>query len=88
VKRYLRYTYPYDIGARITDIREAIKERSLDGIIHYAQTFCHRQIHDILIRDHLDVPILTLEGDRPGALDGRTITRLETFLEIIEGMKS
>lgn len=83
---YLDYTYPYDIGSRIQDIRQAVHERRLDGILHYTQTFCHRQIHDILIREALEVPVLTLEGDRPGALDGRTLTRLETFLEMLKGV--
>lgn len=83
---YLDYTYPYDIGARIRDIQQAVQERRLDGIIHYTQTFCHRQIHDILIREAVDTPVLTLEGDRPGALDGRTLTRLETFLEMLKGL--
>jgi len=85
VERYLRYTYPYDVKGRIADIQEAIEERRIQGLIHYTQTFCHRQIHDILIRAAVDRPILTLEGDRPGPLDGRTITRIETFLEILEG---
>lgn len=88
VERYLLYTYPYEIGPRIRDFKEAIRERDLDGLIHYTQTFCHRQIHDILIRKEIGVPILTLEGDRPGPLDGRTITRLETFLEMLGGLKS
>jgi benzoyl-CoA reductase/2-hydroxyglutaryl-CoA dehydratase subunit BcrC/BadD/HgdB len=88
VQRYLDYTYPYDIGPRLQDVRDAISERTLDGIIHYTQTFCHRQIHDILIRNHIDIPVLTLEGDRPGSLDGRTITRLETFLEMLGGLKT
>ena len=83
---YLDYTYPYDIGSRIDDIRRAVEERRLDGIIHYTQTFCHRQIHDILIRESLEVPVLTLEGDRPGALDGGTLTRVETFLEVLKGV--
>jgi benzoyl-CoA reductase/2-hydroxyglutaryl-CoA dehydratase subunit BcrC/BadD/HgdB len=83
---YLDYTYPYDIGARIQDIRQAVRERRLHGIIHYTQTFCHRQIHDILIREAVEVPVLTLEGDRPGGLDGRTLTRVETFLEMLKGL--
>ncbi len=85
VGRYLAYTYPYRMEERIHDIRQAVAERGLHGLIHYTQTFCHRQIHDILLRESLDVPILTLEGDRPGSLDGRTLTRLETFFEMLGG---
>lgn len=83
VDRYLAYTYPYGLKQRILDIKEAINKRRLDGLIHYTQTFCHRQIHDILLRESLDLPILTLEGDRPGPLDGRTVTRVETFIEVL-----
>lgn len=83
VDRYLAYTYPYGLKERIGDIGKAVKERGLHGLIHYTQTFCHRQIHDILLRESLDLPILTLEGDRPGPIDGRTLTRVETFLEVL-----
>lgn len=83
VEQYLRYTYPYDIKGRIEDVREAVEERSLDGLIHYTQTFCYRQLYDILLRKGLSIPILTLEGDRPGKIDARTLNRIETFIEIV-----
>lgn len=82
---YLSYTYPYGIEGRVADIGQAVRERGIHGLIHYTQTFCHRQIHDILLRESLEVPILTLEGDRPCPLDGRTLTRIETFLEMLKG---
>ena len=88
VNVYLKYTYPYDIGGRLKDIREAIRTRSLDGLIHYTQTFCFRQIYDIILRESLPLPILTLEGDRPGKIDGRTAFRLEAFIEMLEDRKS
>jgi benzoyl-CoA reductase/2-hydroxyglutaryl-CoA dehydratase subunit BcrC/BadD/HgdB len=87
VDLYLKYTYPYTIDARLPDIRKAIKERRLDGLIHYTQTNCHRQIYDILLRERLPIPILTLEGDRPGNPDGRTAFRIETFLEMLKDRK-
>ncbi|MCJ7596917.1 MAG: 2-hydroxyacyl-CoA dehydratase [Desulfobacterales bacterium] len=83
VEQYLRYTYPYDIKGRIEDIQEAIEERGLEGLIHYTQTFCYRQLYDIVLREGLSIPILTLEGDRPGKIDARTLNRLETFIEIL-----
>jgi benzoyl-CoA reductase/2-hydroxyglutaryl-CoA dehydratase subunit BcrC/BadD/HgdB len=82
--QYLRYTYPYHVLGRIQDIQEAVQTRNLHGLLHYTQMFCFRQIQDILMREHLDLPILTLEGDRPGAVDGRTATRLETFIEMLK----
>lgn len=86
IGQYLRYTYPYDVWARIKDIQAAIKERHIHGIIHYTQTFCHRQIYAIILREKLAVPILTLEGDRPGRVDARTALRIETFLEMLTDM--
>jgi benzoyl-CoA reductase/2-hydroxyglutaryl-CoA dehydratase subunit BcrC/BadD/HgdB len=85
VEQYLRYTYPYDMKGRIEDIKRASTERNLDGLIHYTQTFCFRQIYDIILRESISVPILTLEGDRPGGIDSRTAIRIETFIEMLKG---
>jgi benzoyl-CoA reductase/2-hydroxyglutaryl-CoA dehydratase subunit BcrC/BadD/HgdB len=84
VDQYLKYTYPYDIGGRIEDIREAVRERRLDGLIHYTQTFCFRQLYDMIIRKESPVPVLTLEGDRPGSIDSRIALRIETFIEMLK----
>jgi benzoyl-CoA reductase/2-hydroxyglutaryl-CoA dehydratase subunit BcrC/BadD/HgdB len=83
VDQYLNYTYPYGIRGRLDDIRKAIEERKLDGLIHYTQTFCFRQIYDILLRESLSLPVLTIEGDKPGKVDSRTAIRLETFVEML-----
>lgn len=84
VDQYLEYTYPYDINGRLRDIERAIKERKLDGLIHYTQTFCYRQLYDIILRESLSVPVLTLEGDSPGKIDSRTAFRIETFVEMLQ----
>lgn len=75
--------YTYSCGAleRIAEIKKQAEKRGLRGIIHYTQSFCHRQLHDILLRREMDIPVLTIEADRPGAVDGRTRTRIEAFLE-------
>lgn len=86
--RYRKYTYPYGIEARLADIGSAFEERKLDGLIHYTQTFCYRQIYDIILRESFHVPFLTIEGDRPGKLDGRTEIRLESFVEMLKMRKS
>lgn len=83
VDQYVRYTYPYSVTGRIDDIKTEIAERQINGVIHYAQAFCFRQIEDILFRKHLNVPVLTLEGDKPGVLDQRTKIRIEAFLEML-----
>ncbi len=80
---YLRYTYPYHINRRLADIEAEIERRKVDGVIHYVQSFCFRQIEDIIVRRRLDLPILTLEGNRPGKLDLRTKMRIEAFLDML-----
>jgi len=83
VEQYLRYTYPYDIGGRLADLKEAVATRRLDGLVHYTQSFCFRQMFDQILRDHLNVPILTIEGDRPTKLDSRSRMRLEAFTDVL-----
>ncbi len=83
-QQYSHYTYPYTVHGRLNDISKACKERKLDGIIHYTQSFCFRQIEDILFKRTLSVPSLTLEADQAGPIDGRTLTRIETFIEILQ----
>ena len=81
IDSYLNYTYPYSAEFRIAAIKQEVKKRRLDGLIHYTQSFCHRQIHDLLMRRELDIPLLTIEGDRPAQTDGRVLTRIEAFIE-------
>ncbi|MGC8662782.1 MAG: 2-hydroxyacyl-CoA dehydratase family protein [Thermoplasmata archaeon] len=83
VDKYIKYTYPYSVKDRITDIKKEIKNRKIDGIIHYVQSFCHRQILDYVIKDSLNVPVLTIEGNRPGLLDERTKIRIESFIDML-----
>ncbi len=80
---YTRFTYPYGIFARLEDIRREVERRRIHGVLHYVQSFCFRQMEDMLLRKSLGVPVLTLEGDRPMAVDARTRTRLESFLEML-----
>lgn len=87
VEQYRRYTYPYDIFTRLDDIETEITRRRVDGVIHYVQAFCFRQIEDLIVRQRLKLPILTLEGDRPGPLDARTRIRLEGFVEMLKARK-
>ncbi len=84
VKQYLRYTYPYDIDFRIEDILIELKKRKIDAVISYSQSFCHRQIDNILLKEKIDLPMLLIEGDKPGQLDERTKLRIESFLEMLE----
>lgn len=88
VEQYRLYTYPYGIFYRLEDIEREIRRRRLDGIIHYAQSFCFRQIEDLIVRQRLKaLPILTLEGDKPNRLDARTRLRIDAFLETVAQKK-
>jgi benzoyl-CoA reductase/2-hydroxyglutaryl-CoA dehydratase subunit BcrC/BadD/HgdB len=86
-QQYLLFTYPYAIFFRLEDIQRETVRRGLDGFIHYAQAFCFRQIEDKILRHYLSKPVLTIEGDRPEPLDGRTRTRIEAFLEMLRREK-
>ncbi len=81
IEQYARYTYPYDVFGRIADIEEQIRIRRLDGVIHYAQAFCFRQIEDLILRRRLPVPILSIEGNYPGPLSAQNRLRVEAFIE-------
>jgi benzoyl-CoA reductase/2-hydroxyglutaryl-CoA dehydratase subunit BcrC/BadD/HgdB len=83
VEQYWRYTYPYDISGRLADLSQAAAVRKLDGIIHYTQSFCFRQMFDQTLRENLPVPLLTIEGDGPTPLDARTRLRLEAFVDVL-----
>ncbi|MCU0798212.1 MAG: 2-hydroxyacyl-CoA dehydratase [Candidatus Thermoplasmatota archaeon] len=86
VDRYLEYTYPYDIQLRVDDITREIERRNLSGLVHYVQSFCHRQMDDRVFRRELDIPMLTIEGNLPGPLDERTAIRMESFIDMMEGL--
>lgn len=83
-QQYREYSYPYGMFYRLEDIQREIANRQLDGIIHYAQSFCYRQIEDLIVRDRISLPVLTLEGDRPGKMDARTKIRIDSFLEMLD----
>jgi len=83
-EQYSNYTYPYSIYDRLKDITAEIKNRRADGVIHYVQAFCHRGIGDIIFRDRLKLPILTLEGNDEFSLTHHLKTRVEAFLDMLQ----
>jgi len=83
-EQYSNYTYPYSIYQRIKDITAELKKRRVDGVIHYVQAFCHRGIGDIIFRDAIDLPILTLEGNDDFFLTNHIKTRVEAFLDMLQ----
>lgn len=85
VSQYLVYTYPYSVHDRLRDILPQLEIRKIEGVLSYTQSFCHLQIDNILLKKHINLPFLTLEGDQPEALDARTMLRLESFFEVHTG---
>jgi benzoyl-CoA reductase/2-hydroxyglutaryl-CoA dehydratase subunit BcrC/BadD/HgdB len=83
IEQYRKYTYPYSVFQRLDDIKNEIRKRDLHAVISYSQSFCHRQIDNILIKKYVNVPVLSLEGDQPGILDARTKLRIESFLDML-----
>ena len=45
-----------------------------------------RMVEDIILRETLGVPVMTIEGDLPKPLDSRTRLRLEAFAEMLGGV--
>jgi len=82
VEQYLAYTYPYSVHDRLSDIRAELERRRVDVVLSYTQSFCHLQIDNLLLKKHIGLPFLTLEGDQPEELDSRTLLRLESFYEV------
>jgi benzoyl-CoA reductase/2-hydroxyglutaryl-CoA dehydratase subunit BcrC/BadD/HgdB len=83
-EQYSRYTYPYSIYDRLKDIEAELKRRRVDGVIHYVQAFCHRGIGDIIFRDKIKQPILTLEGNDDFLLTQHLKTRVEAFIDMLQ----
>lgn len=83
VDKYLKYTYPYGVFARLEDIQREIEKRHIQGIIHYVQAFCYRAVEDVILRETLAIPMITIEGDLPKSIDSRTKLRIEAFIELL-----
>ncbi|MGI6631132.1 MAG: 2-hydroxyacyl-CoA dehydratase family protein [Bacillota bacterium] len=83
IEQYRLYTYPYHVFYRLEDVQREIERRNIDMLIHYTQSFCFRQIEDIIFRNKIKIPILSLEGDRPGPVDARSKMRIDSFLDMM-----
>jgi len=84
VEQYTRFTYPYGTKGRLTDIKAEVRRRAIDGLVHYTQAFCFRELTDALIRQDVDVPVLTIAGNTERHLSTQLTTRLEAFVDMLE----
>ncbi len=84
VEQYLNYSYPYSVFYRLKKIKKELERRRIDGVINYVQSFCFRQIEEIIIREKLgEYPVLTVEGGENIYLDERTKLRIQAFVEML-----
>lgn len=81
--QYLDFTYPYSFEERLVEIQKQIKLRHVDAVIHYTQSFCHKGIEDILLKESLQCPVLNIEGDKDFRLDARSKLRIEAFMDML-----
>ena len=83
VEQYSAYTYPYTVADRARDINHQSDVRALDGVVHYVQSFCHRNLEDVVFRRSIERPMLTVECDCPGTLGATSRARLENFIQVL-----
>jgi benzoyl-CoA reductase/2-hydroxyglutaryl-CoA dehydratase subunit BcrC/BadD/HgdB len=80
-KNYRNYTFARDIGFRLEFLEKELEPRRVDGIVHYTQFACHHVLEDDILREKLDYPILTVQGDLPRRTPEQVKLRLEAFSE-------
>lgn len=81
---YCDYTFARPLEFRIDFLKKELKRRRVDGVIHYTQFACHHMLEDEVLREKLDYPLLTIQGDLPGSTSQQIILRLEAFREMLD----
>ncbi len=82
-RSYATYTFARPLEHRLRLLKRELKMRRVDGVIHYAQFTCHHILEDPLLREELDWPMLTIQGDLPGPTPAQARLRLEAFGELL-----
>ena len=80
---YSEYTFARPFDFRFGFLNKELEKRKVDGIIHYTQFACHHMLEDDILRDELDYPVLTIQGDMPGKTPEQVKLRLEAFGEML-----
>jgi hypothetical protein len=86
-RSYSTYTFARPVEFRLEFLKRELEKRKVDGIIHYAQFTCHHLLEDGLLREELDRPMLTVQGDLPGETPAQIRLRLEAFGELLGGTR-
>ncbi len=82
-RNYCNYTFARNLKFRLDFLEKELKKRKIDGVIHYTQYACHHLLEDDILRDRLDYPFLTIQGDLPGRTPKQVNLRLEAFSEML-----
>jgi benzoyl-CoA reductase/2-hydroxyglutaryl-CoA dehydratase subunit BcrC/BadD/HgdB len=81
---YCDYTFARPLKFRIDFLRKELEMRKVDGVIHYTQFACHHMLEDEIMREKLNYPLLTIQGDLPGNTPQQIKLRLEAFREMLD----
>ena len=84
-RAYAGYTFGRELAFRLDLLERELGRRRVDGIIHYTQYACHHVLEDDVLRQRLELPLLTLQGDLPRRCPEQERLRLEAFSELLRG---
>jgi hypothetical protein len=84
-RNYAGYTFARDIEYRFDGLERELVRRRVEGVVHYTQYACHHVLEDDMIRERLDLPMLTVQGDLPRKCPEQEKLRLEAFAELLMG---
>ncbi|HDH27893.1 MAG TPA: 2-hydroxyacyl-CoA dehydratase [Euryarchaeota archaeon] len=65
-------------------LKSELKQRGVEGIIHFHQFACHHKLEDPILREALcaeGYPFITIEADLPSKTPQQTRLRIEAFKE-------
>ena len=84
-RSYAGYTFARDLEHRFAKLGRELARRRVEGVVHYTQYACHHVLEDEMLRERLDLPMLTLQGDLARACPEQEKLRLEAFAELLRG---
>ncbi len=82
-QNYATYTFSRSLKFRLGSLKKELAKRDIDGVVHYTQHSCHHNLEDDIMRNEIDKPFLTIQGDLPSATPEQVKLRLEAFSEML-----
>ncbi len=84
-RNYAGYTFARDLEYRFDRLEQELSRRRVEGVVHYTQYACHHVLEDEMLRQRLDLPMLTVQGDLARRCPEQERLRLEAFSELLRG---